>query len=90
MSGLEAWQGQGLDEVLRPVQPTRPVQPSEAKPASLHQQPPAAVPYCLSALSVKTAPWTGMLLVYDHTWLCNDPADVIYRQVFTCIAAYQI
>lgn len=28
-SGLEAWQGQGLDEVLRPVQPSRSVQPSE-------------------------------------------------------------
>ena len=24
--GLDAWQGQGLDEVLRPVQPLRPVQ----------------------------------------------------------------
>lgn len=28
-SGLEAWQGQGLDEVLRPVQRTRSLQPSE-------------------------------------------------------------
>ena len=44
VSGLEAWQGQGLDEVLRPVQPTRSVQPSEAEPGSLHHQPSCCTP----------------------------------------------
>ena len=87
ISGLEGWQGQGLDEVLRPVQPIRPAQPSEAEPASQYRN----LSCCSDILSVylncEHCPWTGhMLPMYDPTWLCNDPADIMYLTVYCHIS----